>query len=318
MEVLQAILDVVKPDPWLAVAIVLFMATSGTIYRYYAATLSERGPGARRVRQNLEKDRTFLREQYYYVLLSIKRTLDELFGPPRSKIALVDSFSFFMKVSAQYSIGTLLLVYLLSGVSPAVFNVFSNALSRNERGSLAICSILGVCFAAVFYFESDRGVIAVARSTFFGIAPFFLVEGAAQVLHYDTYTNSITYWFYLIFFTSFVACFFTAINQSGFVAFTVLISFPLALFSQLALVAAIPTWMGLEPEDFLKHDFWSVVKGMLFSFEMMCVLVATSLFPFLIQFLAGRFEAAGLKLMGKGKFYVAVALAGFVLFFCLV
>jgi hypothetical protein len=122
MEILSRILELAFPGAWPSAIGLAVLGTISITYRIYSKALSERGPAAKRIRQNLEKQRSDLREHYYFVLLSLRRTLDDNLGLPGSIQSLTRSFQLFLKISALYSLGTMLLIYLISGRSP----VFSN------------------------------------------------------------------------------------------------------------------------------------------------------------------------------------------------
>ena len=166
MEALSRILESILPGPWPSAIVLTVLAIASMVYRIYSRALSERGPAAKRIRQNLEKSRSDLREHYFYVLLSLRRTLDDNLGPAGSIQYFTRSFEIFLKLSALYSLGTLLLVYLVSGKSPAFFQLFTS-ISVNERGVLALCSILSLVLSVVFFLESNRNIIDIARRRFF-------------------------------------------------------------------------------------------------------------------------------------------------------
>lgn len=161
MEIFSRILELVSPGPWPSAIAVAVLGVALMVYRTYSKALSERGPAAKRIRQNLEKQRSDLREHYHYVLLSLRRTLDDNLGPPGSIQSLTRSFQVFLKVSALYSLGTMLLLYLISGKSPAFFQLLTS-ISVNERGILAFCSILSLVLSILFYLESKQNIIHIA------------------------------------------------------------------------------------------------------------------------------------------------------------
>lgn len=269
-------------------------------------TLCERGPASRRIRKNLERNRPRLRDAYYYALVSLRRTIDEFFGPSETRIARINSLEFFIKLSTIYNFGTLLFVYLVSGVSPTVINLFANSLSRTERATLMICSVLGLALAFVTQINPNfkSSILSIATSIFMGLTPFILVQGYGMILGFDILANSISYWFYAIFFAAFVGQFLTALNKSGFVAVVTLMSILFALFFQLICLGLMAMALGIDEKDFRGPDSFFKINIWVFSALAPIALLLTYLFPFAMRTVAEQFENAMLLRYGKQRFYI--------------
>lgn len=307
MDALKSFADALGLGPWPIAILVSIAIVIGAIYRFYMNTLSERGPASRRIRQNLERERPRLRDYYYYVLISLRRTIDELCGPTGSATARINSLQFFIKVSTVYSFGTLLFVYLISGNSPTVFNIFANSLSHNERAAMMICSVLGLAIGSSAYLASlhpKGNVLSIASAIFLSLTPFILAHSYGMILGYDVFSNSISYWVYAIFFASFVGQLFTAFDRSGFVAVTVAISFIIALVFQLVAIGIIFLWLDIKPEELGKPESMFKINSWLFSILTPIALLVTYFFPFGMRLVAERFEDVAVRNYGKGKFYI--------------
>lgn len=313
MEALQSVLAAIQADPWVAMACVTLYLLLSRTFAFYKLTIQERGPGQRRIRQNLERERPKLRERYYYVLLSLRRTIDDRFGPSGSRTANINSFDFFLKVSAIYCFGSLLFVYLLSGMAPTVFRVFGDNLSSQERAVLATCFVLGLAFAATIYRERRSDFMAVPAATFFALMPFVIASQFGLILGFDIHSNSFTYWVFVILYLGFVGQACAAVDESGFVAVVVLIAMVFSLVLQFALMGVIIVWLDINMEMF-KPNSWPPPKYWVFSFSMLAVFAGTSAFPFLIKRGGALCEKNMVQRIGKVKFYAGFVCLGIAIF----
>lgn len=312
MEILSRILELVFPGPWPSAIALAVLGTALIIYRIYSRALSERGPAAKRIRQNLEKPRSDLREHYYFVLLSLRTTLDDNLGPPKSAQSLTRSFEVFLKVSALYSLGTMLLIYIISGKSPAFFQLFTS-ISLNERGVLAVCSVVSLMLATLVYLESKQNIIHIAMGALMALVPFVL---AAQLdLLLANGHNSTPHIVFVVYFLAFSVQLLASLRHSGFVAFVGVVTLPLSLLLQLSMMISVLTFLGVSPETFLKKDVYSIARSMTSLFVMMIVTVAASLLPFAAQVCLAKAETLLIRKFSATSFYVGfvvVALAAFV------